>query len=104
MLEWWKNFLLLSDLFTDQATKDIMMLTQIVILLWHITNTRFIIYSHGLVDNFKFESLLGLVQYEMMGDYYRYFGGLTTPACNEIVQWTVFTRAIPISARQVMFM
>jgi len=33
--------------------------------------------------------------------YYRYFGGLTTPGCQEIVLWTVFTEPIGISARQV---
>ncbi|KAF6032763.1 Car15 [Bugula neritina] len=33
--------------------------------------------------------------------YYRYFGGLTTPGCQEIVLWTVFTEPIGISADQM---
>jgi len=35
--------------------------------------------------------------------YYRYFGGLTTPGCQEIVVWTVFTKPIGISADQVNY-
>lgn len=36
------------------------------------------------------------------GDYYRYTGSLTTPACNEGVIWTVFARTLPLSADQVI--
>ncbi|GJQ74614.1 hypothetical protein Trydic_g21469 [Trypoxylus dichotomus] len=35
------------------------------------------------------------------GDYYRYTGSLTTPACNEGVIWTVFHRTLPLSADQI---
>lgn len=50
---------------------------------------------------FEFACLLNLVKSELQGDFFRYFGGLTTPSCNEVVQWTVFTKAIGISASQV---
>lgn len=33
--------------------------------------------------------------------FYRYFGSVTTPACQEIVIWTIFDKAIEISERQV---
>lgn len=32
--------------------------------------------------------------------YYRYMGGLTTPKCNPIVQWTVFANSVKITADQ----
>lgn len=33
--------------------------------------------------------------------FYRYEGSLTTPNCNEVVIWTLFTNTIPISKKQV---
>lgn len=33
--------------------------------------------------------------------FYRYFGSLTTPDCQEIVTWTIFDNTIEISERQV---
>ncbi|XP_066152640.1 putative carbonic anhydrase 3 isoform X1 [Euwallacea fornicatus] len=33
--------------------------------------------------------------------FYRYYGSLTTPGCNEGVIWTIFTSTLPISVRQV---
>lgn len=35
------------------------------------------------------------------GNFYRYYGGLTTPGCQQIVQWTVFQTPIKISAAQM---
>ncbi|XP_067943862.1 carbonic anhydrase-like [Watersipora subatra] len=35
------------------------------------------------------------------GNFYRYYGGLTTPGCNQIVKWTVFETPIGISAAQM---
>ncbi|KAF2357411.1 Alpha carbonic anhydrase [Trinorchestia longiramus] len=36
-----------------------------------------------------------------LGAFYRYEGSLTTPTCNEVVTWTVFDQAVPISEAQM---
>ncbi|XP_047736691.1 carbonic anhydrase 14 [Hyalella azteca] len=36
-----------------------------------------------------------------VGAFYRYDGSLTTPTCNEVVTWTVFDQAVPISEAQM---
>jgi len=45
-------------------------------------------------------SLRGLLP-EDTGRFYRYSGSLTTPNCNEIVEWTVFDAPVFISEKQV---
>jgi len=46
--------------------------------------------------NLKFPTPAGLSS----SAYYRYMGGLTTPTCNEIVEWTVFATKVAISKSQ----
>ena len=64
------------------------------------TNELFYLYTE--VEDYKLDSLMDLTTWVIdKSDYYRYFGSLTTPGCNEVVQWTVFKQPIPISANQV---
>ncbi|XP_025095277.1 carbonic anhydrase 2-like isoform X3 [Pomacea canaliculata] len=43
--------------------------------------------------------LINLIQHNHK--YYRYQGGLTTPPCSEVVQWTIFRDTIHISKSQM---
>ncbi|KAK9872127.1 hypothetical protein WA026_016179 [Henosepilachna vigintioctopunctata] len=36
-----------------------------------------------------------------MNSFYRYFGSLTTPNCNDVVVWTVFSEILQVSEAQV---
>ena len=36
-----------------------------------------------------------------LGPFYRYHGSLTTPPCNEVVEWVVFEEPLKISSAQV---
>jgi carbonic anhydrase len=54
-------------------------------------------------DNTTFASTSVDVQMAVPTDltkYYRYMGGLTTPSCNPIVQWTVFANSVKITTDQ----
>jgi len=48
--------------------------------------------------NFKVSSLINPV---ISGPYYSYSGSLTTPTCNEVVQWIVFKETLSISSAQM---
>lgn len=46
-------------------------------------------------------SLQNLLPQSNLRSFYRYNGSLTTPGCNEVVVWTVFTQPIYVSETQV---
>ncbi|XP_077170795.1 carbonic anhydrase 4-like [Paroedura picta] len=48
-------------------------------------------------------SLLDLIGPTNLARYYRYGGSLTTPNCNEVVIWTVFTDPILVPSKVVAF-
>jgi len=51
------------------------------------------------IDNFPLADLIP--EYAKLDDFYRYEGGLTTPGCNEIVQWTVLRNPINMTHYQL---
>jgi len=51
------------------------------------------------IDNFPLADLIP--EYTKLDDFYRYEGGLTTPGCNEIVQWTVLRNPINMTQYQL---
>ncbi|XP_053224926.1 carbonic anhydrase 15-like isoform X1 [Podarcis raffonei] len=52
-----------------------------------------------LASTFSLSNLLPNMA--LLSKYYRYKGSLTTPNCEEVVQWTVFEENIPISKPQL---
>ncbi|XP_067935222.1 carbonic anhydrase-like [Watersipora subatra] len=51
--------------------------------------------------NYQLNALTDFTEASMNGNFYRYYGGLTTPGCNQVVKWTVFETPIGISAAQM---
>eukprot|EP00092_Neocalanus_flemingeri_P037331 GFUD01040655.1.p1 GENE.GFUD01040655.1~~GFUD01040655.1.p1 ORF type:complete len:324 (-),score=73.14 GFUD01040655.1:92-1063(-) len=51
-----------------------------------------------LEENFKLSSL---ILPAVSGPYFSYQGSLTTPGCDEVVQWILFSTPLPISSRQI---
>lgn len=54
----------------------------------------------GTADQTDFYAFSSLIPKDYTS-FYRYSGGLTTPTCNEIVTWTVFTDTLKISEAQL---
>ncbi|XP_043831135.1 carbonic anhydrase 15-like isoform X2 [Dromiciops gliroides] len=52
-----------------------------------------------LASTFRLDKLLP--EPALLSRYYRYPGSLTTPACDEVVSWTVFEEPIPIGRAQL---
>ena len=46
-------------------------------------------------------SIAELLPRDLEKGYFWYRGSLTTPPCSEVVHWMVFSKAIPISEKQV---
>ena len=42
-----------------------------------------------------------LIQASQSGPYYSYEGSLTTPGCDEVVQWVLYSNPLNISSRQL---
>ena len=42
-----------------------------------------------------------LIQSSQSGPYYSYEGSLTTPGCDEVVQWVLYSNPLSISSRQL---
>ena len=58
------------------------------------------VITKGDVAEIKSMDMTKLMPYNL-DEFYRYDGSLTTPACNEIVTWTVFKEYVKISKRQL---
>ena len=61
----------------------------------------FFLYSGNITD-FDAVSLANFLP-SSTSDYYRYYGSLTTPSCDEVVVWTVLNNKVSISSDQVGF-
>ena len=57
--------------------------------------------SLGQNVNINLAEIIPVIDYHAMGSFYRYKGGLTTPGCDQVVQWTVFQNPLYISRAQV---
>ena len=56
------------------------------------------------LNDIALADLLPLYNPEIMGNFYRYDGSLTTPTCNEVVNWYVFGTPLYVSREQVLQM
>ncbi|XP_061459040.1 carbonic anhydrase 15-like [Rhineura floridana] len=67
-----------------------------------VTGLRNVTHAEDYVDLASTFSLSNLLpSMALLSKYYRYMGSLTTPNCEEVVQWTVFEEKIPISKSQM---
>ena len=60
--------------------------------------------AHSVSESINFYNLIKLVDMEINGPaHYYYKGSLTTPTCNEVVNWLVMENTIEISEHQVRY-
>ena len=78
----------------DTCVVDNEELNPIIYALPHIRTGEYKISSHG---HLKLRNLLPVDT----KSFYRYRGSMTTPPCNEVVNWTVFNERMKISERQL---
>ena len=76
--------------------------SKLVLSVLHLFYYKFIHLSDSSEvshSDFAIASLLP----SALGAFYRYHGSLTTPPCNEIVEWVIFDTPLEISSAQVIF-
>lgn len=95
------------EIVSDDKDKTDNTLTVLGFLFDHVTeeeNTFFKDWNlSGNMDkefNMNLDSIKDYVKSETIDEYYNYLGSLTTPKCNEIVNWFVFKNALNISLEQ----
>jgi len=82
--------------FLEEVDNDNVDLTPITDQLSNLIEKDSQVTSIGGID---LEDIISVTE---ESPYYYYQGGLTTPACNEIVRWTVYSKAqVPISEAQL---
>ena len=60
--------------------------------------------AYSVSENINFYDLIKLVDMDIHGPaHYYYKGSLTTPTCNEVVNWLVMENTIEISEHQVRY-
>ncbi|XP_013872325.1 carbonic anhydrase 4 [Austrofundulus limnaeus] len=55
--------------------------------------------SNTVIPNFRLNDIIPAAK--DLHSYYRYVGSMTTPGCEQAVEWTVFHRTLSISSRQL---
>ncbi|XP_037543260.1 carbonic anhydrase IV c [Nematolebias whitei] len=85
---------LLAFLFEETAA-DHPHLDTIIYALGQVKNNG----SNMVIPNFRLSDIIPAAK--DLHSYYRYVGSMTTPGCEQAVDWTVFHRMLSISSRQL---